>query len=131
MQSNPIHLIQELALILYKKKGTNIIALDVRGISSVTDFVLIATGNVNRHVMALAKEAQEFLKKKQEKLFHIEGFQEGGWVVLDYFEIMIHLFIPSMRQKYQLERLWTDSKIIDLNFDHLISVNEWEKGSCL
>ncbi len=122
MQSDPNRLIRELALLLYRKKGVNIIALDVRGISSVTDFVLIATGNVERHVIALARELQKFLKERKEKPFHIEGLQDGSWVVLDYFEIVIHLFIPQMRQKYQLERLWADVKIIDLNFNHLLSI---------
>jgi len=124
MESDPSELIQELAQVLYLKKGTNIIALDVRGVSAVTDFVLIADGNVERHVMALSNEIQDLMKKKGHKNVHIEGMTNGDWVVLDYFEIVVHLFIPKMRQKYQLERLWSDAEIIDIDFDLSTSVNE-------
>lgn len=106
--------VQEIAKTLYNKKGSNIIALDVRGISSMTDFVLIADGNVDRHVVALAKEVEHLMKEEGEKASHVEGMQNGDWVVLDYLHIVIHLFVPEMREKYQLERLWPEGKILDL-----------------
>lgn len=124
MKSDPSELIRELAQSLYQKKGTNIIALDVRGVSSVTDFILIADGNVERHVVALAHEIQKLMGEKGEKPVQIEGLGNGDWIVLDYFEVVIHLFVPQMRQKYQLERLWADAEIIDLDFDFSEAVNE-------
>jgi ribosome-associated protein len=124
MESDSSELVRELALTLYKKKGTNIIALDVRGISAVTDFVLIADGNVERHVIALAHEIEDFMKKQGRKSVQVEGMGTGDWIVLDFFEIIVHLFIPKMRQKYQLERLWADGKIIDVDFDVSTSVVE-------
>ena len=114
MKSNPEEYINYLAQLLFDKKANNIIAIDVRGISSITDFILIADGNVDRHVIALAKEIQNQLGAKGEKPAYIEGLQTGDWVVLDYFGIVIHLFVPEMRQKYQLERLWSDGKVLDL-----------------
>ena len=117
MESDPSEVVRELAQALYSKKGTNIIALDVRGVSAVTDFVLIADGNVERHVIALANEMQDLLRKKGQKPVHVEGMGTGDWIVLDFFEIVIHLFIPKMRQKYQLERLWADGEIIDVDYD--------------
>lgn len=116
MKSDPSELIKELAQILYEKKAVNIIALDVRGVSAVTDFVLIANGNVERHVIALAHEMQDLMKRKKQKLVHMEGLANGDWVVLDFFELVIHLFIPKMRQKYQLERLWVDAEIMNIDF---------------
>lgn len=125
MELDPAELVRELAQALYAKKGTNIIALDVRGVSAVTDFVLIADGNVERHVIALAREMEDFMKKKGQKPVHVEGMGTGDWIVLDFFEIVIHLFIPKMRQKYQLERLWADAEIIDVDFD--VSTSAVEK----
>jgi len=125
MELDPSELVRELAQALYSKKGTNIIALDVRGVSAVTDFVLIADGNVERHVIALANEMQDFMKKMGQKPVHVEGMGTGDWIVLDFFEIVIHLFIPKMRQKYQLERLWADAEIIDVDFD--VSTSSVEK----
>ncbi len=115
MVKDLLHIIQQIAQALYDKKSTNIIAIDVRGISSITDYVIIADGNVDRHVSALATEIQHIMQDKGEKPVRIEGQQVGDWVVLDYFQLMIHLLLPDMRKKYQLERLWPEGKVIDLD----------------
>lgn len=116
MKPDHLELVKQLAQLIYDKKGSNIIALDVREVSLVTDFILIADGNVERHVVALAKEILDFFGKKGIKPVHSEGMGNGDWIVLDYMDLAIHLFIPKMRQKYQLERLWADGEIIDLEF---------------
>ena len=135
MKKKLSELVKCLAQLIFDKKGSNIIAIDVRGISSITDFVLIADGNVNRHVIALAKEIEKTLKEKGEKPTHIEGMQNGDWVVLDYFELVIHLFVPEMRQKYQLDQLWPDDPAsIDCQVRHLVSstVLTWQfQSRCL
>ncbi|MCB1072575.1 MAG: ribosome silencing factor [Chlamydiia bacterium] len=107
--------VREIAQTLFDKKGSNIIAIDVKGISSITDYVIIADGNVDRHVIALAKEVEDIMRDAGEKPAHVEGMQNGDWIVLDYFQVVIHLFVPEMREKYQLERLWPDGKVIDLS----------------
>ncbi|MCB1107011.1 MAG: ribosome silencing factor [Chlamydiia bacterium] len=107
--------IKKVAQTIYDKKGSNIIAIDVRNVSSITDYVLIADGNVDRHVTALAGEVQNFMRDVGEKPVHVEGQQNGDWVVLDYFQVVIHILLPEMRQKYQLERLWPEGKVIDLD----------------
>ena len=107
--------VREIAQMLFDKKGSNIIAIDVKGISSITDYVIIADGNVDRHVIALAKEVEDIMRDAGEKPAHVEGMQNGDWVVLDYFQVVIHLLVPEMREKYQLERLWPDGKVIDLS----------------
>lgn len=101
--------------ILFDKKGFNILALDVRGISTLTDYFLIGEGNVDRHVIALAKEVIERLKQEGEVPAHVEGLDQGDWVVIDYLEIVVHLFKPGMREKYRLEELWREGEIVDLN----------------
>ncbi len=99
---------------IFDKKGFNILALDVRDVSSMTDFFLIAEGTVDKHVGTLAQAIEQKLKEQGDLPLHVEGLSEGDWVVLDYLEIAIHLFTPGLRDKYRLEELWSDGKIIDL-----------------
>ena len=106
------------AQIIYDKKGFNILALDVKDVSSLTDYVLIAEGNIDRHVVSIAKSIIDELNKTGEMPNHIEGLQTGDWIVLDYVNFMIHLFMPGLRDKYQLEKLWPESKIIELDIDY-------------
>lgn len=102
---------------LYNKKGSNILALDVRGISSITDYVIIAEGNVERHVGALCDSVVEKLKEADTRPLHTEGLVEGDWAVLDYVHVIVHLFTPQMREKFQLENLWREGKIVDLKLN--------------
>ena len=115
MKNNLFNSIQLIAQAIYDKKGLNILALDVRGVSTITDFILIAEGNVDRHVQALAQGVMDLMEEKKEKLYHVEGMQTGDWVVLDYLEVMVHLFMPGLRDKYCLEELWKEGKVVDLN----------------
>jgi ribosome-associated protein len=104
--------------IIYDKKGFNILALDVQGLSDITDYILIAEGNVNRHGSAIARSIIDELKSQGSMPLHTEGLKDGDWIVLDYGEIMIHLFSnQGLREKYSLERLWQKSEIVDLAID--------------
>lgn len=102
---------------LFDRKGFNILALDVRGISTMTDYYVIAEGSVDRHVKALCTAVKEKLKETGLSLFHIEGEQDGDWIVMDCGEIVVHLFVPELREKYALEELWTKAKIVDVAID--------------
>lgn len=115
MKRDPAQILNGIAQLIFDKKGFNILALDVQGISTLTDYFLIAEGNVDQHVIALAKQVIEALKKEGDVPLHVEGLDQGDWVVIDYLEIVIHLFKPGLRDKYRLEELWRDGKIIDLN----------------
>lgn len=106
--------IQIAAQAIFDKKGTNILALDVRDVSTLTDYILIAEGAVDRHVIAIADEVAKVLKEHKITPIHVEGLQTGDWVVLDYLNFMVHLFMPGLRDKYQLEELFREGKIIDL-----------------
>lgn len=106
-----------IAQVIYDKKGFNILALDVKGLSSITDFLLIAEGNVDRHVSAIAQAIQDELAEKGEKPVHVEGVKTGDWAVLDYGDVVVHIFSPGLRERYSLERLWKDSKIVDVAID--------------
>lgn len=109
--------LNRVAQAIYDKKGFNILVLDVRGVSSMTDFFIIAEGTVDRHVKALSQTIADELGKIGQDPLHIEGQQEGDWVVLDYGDFVIHLFIPELRIRYSLEELWKDGKVIDVKLD--------------
>ncbi|MFS8563775.1 MAG: ribosome silencing factor [Rhabdochlamydiaceae bacterium] len=117
MKRDPLDTLNLIAQTIYDKKGINILALDVRGVSFMTDYVIIAEGNVDRHVSAIGKAIIEALEKKGEVVEHTEGVKEGEWAVLDLFDIMVHLFQPGLRDKYQLEQLWKEGKIVDLTIN--------------
>lgn len=102
---------------IYDKKGVNILALDVRGISTLTDYVIIAEGNVDKHVIAIGNAILDALHEVGFECVQKEGMVTGDWVVLDFLNIMVHLFMPGLRDKYRLEDLWKDSQILDLQIN--------------
>ncbi|MFN4174566.1 MAG: ribosome silencing factor, partial [Parachlamydiaceae bacterium] len=102
---------------IFDKKGINILAIDVREFSSMTDFFLIASGTVERHVLSLAQSVIDTLQKEGEKPFGTEGLSHGDWVVLDYGQIVVHLLENEMRDKYHLEGIWREGKIVQLKLE--------------
>lgn len=117
MLKEPLFVLEAIAQTIFDKKGTNILALDVREVSTMTDYCVIAEGTVGRHVRSLSSAIRDALEPLGLTHFHVEGEQEGDWVVLDYGGIVVHLFIPEMREKYALEELWKESKIVDLKIN--------------
>jgi ribosome-associated protein len=107
-------LLQSICQQIFNKKGFNILTLDVRNVSGMTDYFIIAEGNVERHVQALARSVTELLAESGRKPYRTEGEQEGDWAVLDYGDIIIHFFIPDQREKYRLEQVWKEGKVVDL-----------------
>lgn len=116
MKRDPADIVNEIGQLLFEKKGFNILALDVRGVSTLTDFFIIGEGNVDKHVIGLAKGVIAKLKEEGEVPLHVEGLDQGDWVVIDYLDIVVHLFKPGLRDKYRLEELWQEAQIVDLDF---------------
>ncbi len=108
--------LQEICQTIFDKKGFNIVTLDVRGVSSMTDYFIVAEGTVERHVKGLASIVMDLFREKNRKPMHIEGVSEGDWIALDYGNIIIHFFIPDLREKYALEQVWKEGKIVELSF---------------
>lgn len=90
-------------------KARDVVGLDLRGISSATDFFLIATGRSDVQVRAIAEHVVEELKKEGVRPLHVEGLQGGRWVLVDYIDFVVHVFHPQARDFYQLENLWGDA----------------------
>lgn len=95
------------------KKGEQIVLLDVSGISPVTDYYLIATGNSAPHLKALAGEVEKALSMHGVRCFRRAGTPDSGWIVADYLDFVVHLFTSDLRDHYQLERLWNDAKVVE------------------
>ena len=94
-----------------ERKAADVVALDLRGISSATtDYFLIATGQSDVQVKAIADHIIGGLKKDGIRPTHIEGLQRGRWVLVDYIDFVVHIFHPGPREFYQLEVLWGDAQ---------------------
>ncbi len=92
------------------KKAENIVVLDVRELSSVTDYFVIASGTSEPHLRAIVDEISEQLREKQEvRPRAIDGTPQSAWVVLDYFDVIVHAMRADLRDRYDLETLWGDA----------------------
>lgn len=91
------------------RKAHDVVVLDLRGISSATDFFLIAEGTSDVHVKAIADHLVDELKRDEVRPEHIEGLRGARWVLIDYVDFVVHIFHPQARQFYQLETLWGDA----------------------
>ena len=108
----------EIAAILYEKKARNIVALDVNGMTVVTDCMLIASGRSELQVKALADEVEDRMAEKGVRPTRREGRQEGRWAVLDYGTVLVHIFREEERAYYRLDQLWdAGDNRIPLPFD--------------
>ena len=90
-------------------KGERVIILDVRGLSSVTDYIIIAHGYSVRHVQGMAENIRRDLKKLGVFPYGVEGEKEGNWVLLDFGDVILHLFLEPLREFYDLEGLWSEA----------------------
>lgn len=98
---------------LLDKKGTDVNILDVRGLSDVTDFYVVATGNNNPHIKALWFECESVLEAHRGRAHRHAGKPESGWLVADYWDVVVHVFTPDARRYYALETLWRDAKLVE------------------
>ena len=96
----------ELAL---ERKASGVVVLDLRGISTATDYFVIASGTSDVQVKAIADHVLDELKKDSVRPEHLEGLRGGRWVLMDYVDFVVHVFHPQAREFYQLERLWGDA----------------------
>lgn len=95
--------------LLFDRKATEVMLLELKGISTATDWFLIATGRSDTHVTAIADSVIDGLKNEGTRPVNVEGLRGGRWVLLDYFDFVVHVFHPAAREFYQLERLWGDA----------------------
>jgi ribosome-associated protein len=97
-----------------EKKAKDVKAIDMRGLSAVTDYMIIGTGSSDTNVRAIAEGVREKLLEKGERPFSLEGLQEGSWVLLDYVDFVVHIFHSEKRAYFGLEELWADAKPVPI-----------------
>ena len=95
------------------KKGEELKILDIREISSLADYFVIVNGKNKNQIQAMADEVEEKLGKAGIPVRHVEGYDEAGWVLMDYGDIVIHIFDRENREFYQLDKIWGDAAVID------------------
>ena len=100
------------AQVLLDNKANDVVMLDLRPVSDMADFFIVASGTSDTHVRATAGHVVETLKKEGIKVHSVEGMEQGRWVLLDYVDFVVHVFHPTLRSFYQLERLWGDAPAV-------------------
>ena len=99
---------------LAEKKAEDLRVLDVSGLSSITDYLVLATGNSEPHLRALRIEVERVLDEQKARILGVDTTRGSGWTVVDVFELMVHLFTPENRDKYRIELLWKDATELGL-----------------
>ena len=92
---------------LSKNKAENITTIDLRGKSSIGDFIVVASGRSTRQVSSISQKLVDVLKKDLGRLSKVEGKDAGDWVLIDTGDIIVHVFRPEVREFYQIEKMWT------------------------
>jgi ribosome-associated protein len=122
MSLSPERLATAIAANAADKKASDIVALDLRGVAGYTDFFVIASGNTERQTKAI-HDAVHFGLKKHHGLLprRVEGLTESRWVLMDYLDVVVHVFTPETRDFYRLESLWGDVPRIDYDPEELLA----------
>lgn len=103
-------LVSEIARLAADKKAIDIVELDLRGVVGYTDYFLVCSGNTGRQAKAIHDGILEGLKREHHVLpRRVEGSAEGGWILMDYLDVVVHIFTPHTREFYRLEHLWGEA----------------------
>jgi ribosome-associated protein len=102
------------AEILADHKANDVLLLDLREVTDMADFFIVASGTSDTHVRASAGHVVETLKAEGVRVHSVEGMEQGRWVLLDYVDFVVHVFHPTLRSFYQLERLWGDAPALSV-----------------
>jgi len=96
------------------KKGIDVVALDIKSVATFTDYFLICSGDSMRQIQAIADEVQQKLAAGGHRPAHVEGYNNAEWILMDYLDLVIHIFSRKARAYYDLERLWRDAKVLEV-----------------
>lgn len=105
----------DIAKILDKKKASDVRVLKLEDLNVMTDYFVIASGTSTTQVGALADEVEYELSQQGVEPYHTEGYDSKNWVLLDYSNVIVHVFVPGSRTYYDLEHLWADGEPIDIS----------------
>jgi ribosome-associated protein len=117
VRATPLELIHVAAEAAVSKKARDPVALDLRDLDGVCDYFFICSASSEVQVKAVAEAVEEKLRARGAKPWHVEGLQGRRWVLLDYVEIVVHVFHEKTREYYMLDRLWGDARSVPLDLD--------------
>ena len=106
-----------IAQVVREKKGEDLVLLDLRPLDAVTDFFLFVTGLSETQVKAIAEHVRETMAAEGVRAWHVEGLEHRRWVLIDFVDVVVHVFHPETRSYYLLERLWGDATPVPLPED--------------
>lgn len=112
-----LELAKKIAQLLSDKKATDIKAIEIKDLTTLGDYFVIASGSSNTQVKALSDTVEESLSAMGLEPRRIEGYQSAMWIVLDYSDVIVHVFYEQTREFYALERLWADAPRLELGLD--------------
>lgn len=104
-----------IAKALSSKKGLDIKVIQISDVSVLADYMVIATGTSTTHVKSLADEVEYKMDEAGYSVSHTEGYRGNGWILLDYIDIIVHVFNDDSREYYNLERLWEDGTVVEFD----------------
>jgi ribosome-associated protein len=116
-RSAAIEILRAAAEAAVAKKAQAPLALDLRDLQGVCDYFLIVSGSSEVQVKAIAEAVEEKLKERGARPWHVEGLEGRRWVLLDYVEVVVHVFHEKTREYYMLDRLWGDARSVDLGLE--------------
>jgi ribosome-associated protein len=119
--SDPKTLALRIADLSLDKKASSVLVMDLRGLCSFTDYFVLCTGASDTQVKAITDHIEEELSKERIEPWHREGYTHLRWVILDYIDVVAHIFQPEVREFYGLEQLWGDAQIITISEDSMES----------
>jgi ribosome-associated protein len=92
-----------------------VVLLNLQGVTDMTDYFIVASGTSDTHVRSIGEHITAQMKKEGFSVHHTEGLQQGRWVLLDFVDFVVHIFHPTLRSFYQIERLWSDAEVVALD----------------
>jgi ribosome-associated protein len=105
---------QTAAALCLDNKANDVVILDLENVSDMTDYFVIASGTSDTHVRSIAEHVMEEMKRRGAAAHHVEGLNQGRWVLIDFVDFVVHVFHPTLRAFYQLERLWGDAAVVSV-----------------
>ena len=112
-----LDLLRQAAVAAASKKATNLVALDLRDLEGVSDYFLICSAASDVQVKAVAEAIEDRLRASGERPWHVEGLEGRRWVLLDYVQMVVHVFHERTRDYYMLDHLWGDARSVDLDLE--------------
>ena len=108
----PLELARQIVDLVAEKLGSDIVMMEIGHLSVIADYFVICSGETERQLDAIREEVSKELKKDGRYALRTDGAPSSGWILMDYGSVMVHIMAPSQRERYSLERLWSDGKVL-------------------